>query len=99
MDFIRFIGLYIIFVCFLLSEIYYTFNLLTKKNRDILSYNIALFYIINIICPIGNIIYSMIFDPFIVLIFYKILILIYLISFFFIFNFNLILLKTKFFIM
>ncbi len=95
MDIIRFLGLYLIFSSILLINTYFIIKLLKDKNRDNLTYNLLLFFIFQTSAGFINIIYSMIFEPIIVSLLHRIGFMLATFCFFFMLNFNLILLKTN----
>ncbi|MHA1285522.1 MAG: hypothetical protein ACTSQP_23705 [Promethearchaeota archaeon] len=95
MDIIRFIGLYIIFIGIIINFNYFAFKILKDKHRDVLTYNYALCYIIISFGICLNLIYVTIFNPVLVSLLYRIALLSIPISFFFLLNFNLNLLKIK----
>lgn len=95
MDIIRFLGLYLIFTGILLIHIYFIIKLSIDKNRDNLTYNLLLFFIFQTSAIIINVIYSMIYIPIIVSLLHRIGFMLSTFCFFFILNFNLILLKTN----
>jgi len=83
MDIIRFLGLYFVFVIIILNFSYFIYKLMKEKNKDLLTYNISLFYIFGILGISLNFIYASIFDTFIVSILHRIAILCFPFSFFF----------------
>ncbi len=95
MDIIRFLALYVFFLNFLLLNIYIIFKLLKEKNRDNLTFSLALFFILGLSAIIINFIYAWIYEIVLISLLHRISFICATYCFYFILNFNLVLLKTK----